>query len=145
MEDKLTYEERKAKTIELKKKVYAEFQAKLKAEVLNTYGFEVYICDPESEKINTDRDMFSSAYVYLKDNIFGDIRPIFENSYKFNSDNEITGMGLSFRNEALGSINYHNVEKGLDEIKINREHKNLQSCLDELERLRQEIVKFYSI
>lgn len=146
MEEKLTYEERNAKTIQDKNKFYVELQEKLKKEVLNFHGFEVYICDPELVKINTDRGFFTSAYITFKGISFGHIVPSFKEDYKgiHGIEHLVLVRGA---HDHIQTINY-SIEEGHykgEKITIKREHGSIQSCINELEYLRQEVVKFYSI
>ena len=146
MSGKLTYEEEKAIALEKKKKIYSDFQEKLKLEQLNLHGFEIRICEPENEEFNTNRGFFTSAYITFKGISFGQIKPGFNEDYKgvHGVDNLILIKGSY---DHIQTINY-SIEEGKykgQEFIFNREHDSLQSCLDELERLRQEIVKFYSI
>ena len=145
MSSKLSYKEQVQQDKETRKALYASFQEKLMKEKLNLYGFEIHICDPTSENtlFNTDRDMFTSAYLTFKDCSFPNITPKFAGRFQAE---EINGLSLSrCGQEFLGSINYHRSERGLEEIVTNRTHDTLQSCIDEAERIRQEAVKFYSI
>jgi hypothetical protein len=146
MSDGLTYEERNAIALEKKKKIYSDFQEKLKLEQLNLHGFEIRICEPEREEFNTNRGFFTSAYITFKGISFGHVVPSFNENFRgvHGVDNLVLIKGS---HDHVQTINY-SIEQGEfkgEEFSLKREHDSLQSCLDELERLRQEIVKFYSI
>lgn len=141
MKKELSYEERISQSKETRKALYKSFQEILLKEKINLYGFEIHICDPTSENtlFNTNRDMFTSAYLTFKDCQFAIITPQFRNE-------KIDGLYMGrCGHDVLGSINYHRSEKGLEEIIVEKSHQTLQSCIDEAERIRQEAVKFYSI
>ena len=146
MEKKETsYEERQAKILAVKQELFAEFQLKLKDEKLNLYGFKIHIVDGgKSSKFNTDRGFFTSAYLYFKEINFGHIMPVFNEAHK--APTKITNLHLSRgSNDLLGTINYFRQETNLKLLEFKNEHDTLQSCIDEVEKLRQEAVKFYSI
>lgn len=145
MSEEISYEEKKARAIEIRKSLYKSFQETLMKEKLNLYGFEIHICDPTSENtlFNTNRDMYSSAYLLFKDCQFAIITPQFTGTFR---NEKIDGLFMSrCGQEFLGSINFHRSENELEEIVVEKSHQTLQSCIDEAERIRQEAVKFYSI
>ena len=145
MSKELSYEEKLTQAKEVRKDLYKSFQENLMKEKLNLYGFQIRICDPASENtlFNTNRDMYTSAYLEFKDCMFAIINPQFIGNFK---NEKIDGLYMSrCGHDILGSINYHRSENGLEEIVVEKSHQTLQSCIDEAERIRQEAVKFYSI
>lgn len=144
----LSYEERQEKELDDKYELFVKIQEKLKKEKINLYGFEIHIIEPTDENslINTDRGFFTSAHLTFKGISFGRLNPDFQTKlYKTTHDSfYITG----YNNEPLGSINYYRSQMTppLPEIQVQRkDHKCLQTFIDEMEKFRQEIVKFYSI
>ncbi|HUU86563.1 MAG TPA: hypothetical protein VMX17_02270 [Candidatus Glassbacteria bacterium] len=148
MSEKLSYEEQKEISIKNRQSLYKAFQENLMKEKLNLYGFEIHINNPEDSNtiFNTSRDMYSSATLYFKDCVFGNISPNFIGKIK---DEAIESLHMSFGMCAKGvleSIDYHDSERGLKQLQAQKDsHKTLQSCIDEAERIRKEAVKFYSI
>jgi hypothetical protein len=145
MGKELSYEERINQSKETRKALYKSFQEILLKEKLNLYGFEIHICDPidENTLFNTNRDMFTSAYLTFKDCQFAIITPQFTGTFR---NDKIDGLYMGrCGHDIIGSINYHRSEKGLEEIVVEKSHQTLQSCIDEAERIRQEAVKFYSL
>jgi hypothetical protein len=135
----MTYEERRALNLKQKQDDYIEFQKKLNTEVLNKYGYTLVL--PLEDKINTDRGFFTNVTILFKEVLFATLSSNFDNS------NEIKSMYMQFRSiqDTINTINYSNSERGLDEIEVNKhDFTNIQSALDELEKVRKEIVKFYN-
>jgi len=148
MTETLSYEERNAKLLETKKKLFFDVQTKIAKEKLNLYGFEIVFVDPIN-KINTDRGFFTSAYITFKHISFGHIVPSFnitEKSLRQGSpEPAIESFIIHRTNELTGSINYSRSEDGKEELEFKyTDHMTIQSCLDELEKIRIEIANFYS-
>lgn len=153
-----SYEERQAKELTDKKELYIKIQSVLKKEKINLYGFKIFICDPldDNSRFNTDRGFFTSAYLTFKGINFGNINPDFKTTYPKKSLGQNLSLSPSItsdsfyisnsKSDVLGLINYSRAEQGLEELVIKREGcKCLQEFIDEMEKLRKEIVKFYSI
>jgi hypothetical protein len=137
----MNFKEKVAQKLKEKQKNYKVFQDYLTKEKLNEYNFEVIICDPEKEKFNTDRGFFTSAQIYFKGDIVASVEP----DFSFNS--KIISMWLDLRSfrQVLNTINYSYLENNKEEFKYKRDkHKNIQTILDELEKIRLEIIKYYT-
>lgn len=120
-----------------KKKQFTINQKKLNDSKLNKYNFVVNI--PLEDKFNVDRGFFTTAWIRFKSNRFGVVSP------EFNYLNVIESYRLEIEYDNLGTINYYREENDIEMLTIERNHTTLQSCLDELEKYRKEIVKHYSI
>lgn len=147
----LSYEERAKKELDYKQELFITIQARLKKEKLNLYGFKIFICDPLSDnsRFNTSRGFFTSAYLTFKNTTFGNISPNFNIRYPRNLPPAISVDSFhvsGFPGDILGLINYSRIEQHLEELVVKRDgYQCLQEFIDEMEKFRQEIVKFYSI
>src|SRR5580658_1296704 len=80
---KLTYEEKLVENLKVLKSLYKAYQNAIEKDKLNTYGFDVRIPEPDDNNtlFNTNRGLFSTAWVKFKEISFADIEPRFVGSF----------------------------------------------------------------
>lgn len=127
--------------------VYSEYQNKLLKGKFKTYGFDVIINDPKEKRlkmnhINTGSG-FETASVEFKGYNVARIYPSFDDSWSLPKP-KIKYLWIVFNwRDILSGINYSREQNRLSEIPFEKEHQTLQSCLDEMEKARKEILQHF--
>lgn len=125
--------------------VFKKFQKELidKHSDLFEYGFSVTIQKPNSKRLKNNHlncgTGFENAHIYFRESLVAVIYCQFSDSLKAP---EIECLWIRYQWQPfLAEINNSRRQRKLGEITFNRDgHKTLQSCVNELEKLRREIV-----
>ena len=133
----MNYTQRIEKEIKDRKKNWEIYQADLKKDIINKYSFDIIIT--EEDDFNTDRGFFTNAHIFFKGSLVATISP--------NFDDAINGVLVESMWIDLRST-FHETTRTLIEegfVFQKDDYLSLQSVLDEIERVRKEIVKYYSV
>ena len=130
--------------------VFQEFQSRILKEKLKKYKFIVTIQDPEDEKLKICPSHYGAGFENARLD-FGGVNVVtIYSQFKDRWDKEpkkiIESMWMDARSwtDVLGGINYSRKVRELPEIPYKREgHKTLQSCIDEIERLRKAYINYF--
>jgi len=126
---------------------YSEYQNRFLKGKFKTHGFDLIINEPKEKRlkmnhINTGSG-FETASVEFKGYNVARIYPSFDNSWSLPRP-KIEYLWIVFNwRDILGGINYARERNGLTEIHFQKENQTLQECLDEMEKIRKEIGKFF--
>jgi len=127
---------------------FKAFQKALRAEKLGRYSFVVNISDPNEERLKTNHintgDGFECAHIYYKGVPIAYVYPQFPESWK--KEQKIEGMWIRLNwKDVLESVNWSRCQRKMEELKFEMGgHQTLQSCLDEIEKVRTEIVNHFT-
>lgn len=110
---------------------------------LDCHGFryEVHWFNPNANTLNNERGHYILATIYFKNLIVGII-------YVDNEDGVFNSYRLELNscfNLTLSSINSSNVFGKRETYNPKHNHETVQSCIDELEKIRSYIVDFFVV
>lgn len=122
---------------------YLQVDKEFKGESFNKRGFDVKLFDMNDTIKDNYLRLGSGlyiSYINYKHLQFGNV------SLRLNDEQkELSHFHLSFnRRDVIEIINFSLYERKLPQIVINNKHQSLQSCVDEVNRLRLVIVDFFS-
>lgn len=140
----IEHEKRVEASDKKRKELFLECQAKLLKEKFNLYKFELNLFNPEESDYQWNQ---FTAIIEFKKEVFCFIMPAFDNKYDFQEPTSISNFYVRVSHSpraVLETINYCLKESGKKQIEIQRDHETIQSCIDEMEKIRLEIVQFYS-
>ena len=142
------HEEVRTKDWEKRFPVFKKFQENLSKENPKKYRFDIDIINPKEKRLKFNHinsgSGFENCRIRFKGIIVGYVFPTFNNTMR--DERKIESMWIDARSwtEILSTINYTRSEQGDAKIDFRREgHLTLQSCIDELEKLRRVIVDHF--
>ena len=142
-----TTEQLREKSWEREYPVFKEWQKKLTEEKINQYGFDVTIQNTRQRRLKINHmntgSGFENAHIDFKGSYVATIQCSFNDSWK---EPKIEYMWVRHHWKSfIEEINSSRDERKLPLIEFKRDgHQTLQTCLDELEKLRIEIVNHFS-
>jgi len=127
--------------------VYKEFQKGIEKEKLNKYGFDVTLANPRERRLKMNHmntgSGFETASIEFKGTWMARVIPFVVSSTGGVYVRTLYLTNLNWET-TINHINYSLSRRKLPDVGFKREHKTLQSCINELERVRKIIVKYFS-
>lgn len=147
----MAYDQKKVNEEDWEKRfpVFRKFQEDLAKENPKKYRFDITISNPKEKRLKSNHinsgSGFETCHIKFKGVNVAYVYPVFNSGFRENR--QIQSMWIDARSwtEILSTINYTRNEQGAAKIDYRREgHLTLQSCIDELEKLRRVIVEHFS-